>query len=345
MVRTTSVIVALGLLALASPAAAATDTYKFRDTLQSIEGGVNGNTLAEVSNKDDATIKPGTGSYVDTKIDAYACPNTPTVRGYAFAESSGLRSSNNAPVVATESFTISMIVKFKPLKTGYTRLVDFSNSTLDTGLYVLDRHVNLYASATFAPENFAEDRFSLLTVTRDGATKKIIAYVGTEKAGEFDDVNDFYKTNGNLFFFLDNTTGSAARFESSPGVVSFLRVSDRPVTVDELPALIADACAAAACGNGTKDAEEECDDGNDTNGDGCSSACTIEGDAGSVALPDAGGTPVFTVPDAGGLDLSNDTDDTESCSCKVGPRSASTPAFLAVAFGALVAVARRRRRR
>lgn len=42
---------------------------------------------------------------------------------------------------------------------------------------------------------------------------------------------------------------------------------------------------AAACGNGSVDMNEECDDGNTANGDGCSSTCAVERDPSSYTCP------------------------------------------------------------
>ncbi len=59
------------------------------------------------------------------------------------------------------------------------------------------------------------------------------------------------------------------------------------------------------CGDGHRDAGEECDDGNTVDGDGCSSTCTIEtgGDVGADAGTDAG---VDVGPDVG-VDVGLDT--------------------------------------
>jgi MYXO-CTERM domain-containing protein len=260
-------------LALAPKATAATDTYTFRDKLQSAEGGANGNTLVPTFNNG-ALIN---GSYVDVQISASACANTPTVRGYSFPAFGGLKSLNIAPVVASESYTISMIVKFSPLRGGYTRLIDFSNSTLDDGIYVLNNGVSFYPVGTFAPNSFVDDQFSVMTITRNAATSEVALFIGLTPAGTYVDVDKRYVPSaGNLHFFMDNTTGSASVSESSPGVVTFLRVSDQPTTPLGLQASIDQACTAVACGNNVLEASEGCDDGNNVDGDGCSKTCKVE---------------------------------------------------------------------
>jgi len=281
------VTVLVATLGLARDAQAARDTYTFRDQLQSTEGGAAGNTLQFESNNGDPT--PGT--FVDTTIDANACPNTPTVRGYSFPQYSGFKSLNKAPVVAGESYTITMIVKFNPLQGAFTRLIDFSDSTLDDGIYVFNGAVSFYPVGTFADGSFVDNQYSVMTLTRDGATSVVSLFIGLTPAGTYTDTNKTYvPLNGTLHFFMDNTTGTAPVNEASAGVVTFVRVSDAPITAAGLAASINEACQAVACGNGKLEAAEGCDDGNNASGDGCDKTCKIEnafacvkGDAGKSA--------------------------------------------------------------
>lgn len=278
------VLAVVAALAVAHEARAASDTYTFRDKLSSAEGGAAGNVLAFESNNGDAT--PGT--FVDTTIDANACANTPTVRGYSFPQFSGFKSMNKAPIVATESYTITMIVKFNPLQGAFTRLIDFSDSTLDDGIYVLNGEISFYPVGTFAPGAFLDNRYSVMTLTRDAATSVVSLYIGLTPAGTYTDIMKIYvPTNGTLHFFMDNTTGPAPIAESSAGVVTFVRVSDTPTTLAGLAASISDACQAVACGNAKREPGEGCDDGNDQAGDGCTKACKIENGFACVAGSDA----------------------------------------------------------
>jgi MYXO-CTERM domain-containing protein len=260
-------------LAVAREAQAASDTYTFRDKLSSVEGGASGNVLAFEYNNGDAT--PGT--FVDTTIDANACANTPTVRGYSFPQYSGFKSLNKTPIVATESYTITMIVKFNPLQGAFTRLIDFSDSTLDEGIYVLNGEISFYPVGTFAPGAFLDNQYSVVTLTRDAASSVVSLYIGLTPAGTYTDTMKIYvPANGTLHFFMDNTTGPAPIAESSAGIVTFVRVSDTPTTLAGLAASIGAACQAVACGNAKLEPGEGCDDGNDAAGDGCSKTCKIE---------------------------------------------------------------------
>ena len=123
-----ALLVAVSVLA-GGTAHAASDTYLFRDTLSPLEGP--GNTLVPTYNNGVFV----NGSFVNTTIDDTVCTGAPTVRGWSFPAYGGLLAPNVAPPVVSGSYTISMIVKFNPMRSGYSRLIDFSNSTLDTGIY------------------------------------------------------------------------------------------------------------------------------------------------------------------------------------------------------------------
>lgn len=231
-------LVALVALLVGGTARAAVNTYMFRDSLAPVEGP--GNTLV-------ATFNNGAfvnGSFVDTTIDASVCPGTPTVRGWSFPQYGGLETPNNAPAIVGGSYTISMIVKFNPMRSGYSRLIDFSNSTLDTGIYELNGGLSLYPVGTFAPGSFVNDVYSFVTFTRDATTKVVSVFVGTTPAGTYTDSTGLYVPSAqNVIFMMDNTTGSAAISESSPGIITYLKLIDTPVTAAQIPALQTEACS------------------------------------------------------------------------------------------------------
>ena len=230
-------IVAVTLLA-GRTAHAAVDTYLFRDTLAPLEGA--GNTLVATHNSGPFV----NGSFVNTTIDAGVCPGSPTVRGWSFPEFGGLMTPNNSPAIVGGSYTISMIVKFNPMRPGYSRLIDFSNSTLDTGIYELNGGLSLYPVGTFAPGSFVNDQYSFVTFTRDGATNVVSVFVGTTPAGTYTDTGGLYVPSAqNIIFLMDNTTGAANISESSPGVITYIKLIDTPVTAQDISTLQAEACS------------------------------------------------------------------------------------------------------
>jgi cysteine-rich repeat protein len=262
-----------------------TETYVFNDSLLPLEGV--GPALEPVYNGTEVITTSGDGDFVDGSFETItitACgPSTPTVRAWSFPQYGGLRHANLAPAVVTESYTISMLVRFSPLNGGYSRLIDFSNSTADDGIYVYDTEVSFYPVGTFAEGTWFDDQDVFVTITRDAATKIVSLYINGLPAGEYLDVGDewspadlYVPAASTMYFLMDNTEGSANVSESSPGVISYLQLSDTHMTPEQVIASLDGICNVLTCGDGTLSEGEVCDDGNRDSGDGCDPACKVE---------------------------------------------------------------------
>ena len=283
-----------------------TETFVFRDSMEPTEGA--GNVLEPVYNGGGSILTSGAGfvggSYVTQTISATACATTPTVRAWSFPVSGGLRHPNVAPVVVTGSYSISMLMRYSPMDGGYARLIDFSGSTSDNGIYKLIDGVSFYPVGRYAAGSFVTDRDVFVTLTRDASTQLVSLFINGVASGTYSDTGNLYAPVGSaMYFLMDNTTGAAAISETDPGVIAYLQVRDTPMTPAEVLASLALICETVACGDGLVTTGEACDDGGVVAGDGCSSKCEIEPGfecAGSpsvcVALPDAG------PPDAGPVD-------------------------------------------
>ncbi len=283
-----------------------TETFVFRDSMEPTEGA--GNVLEPVYNAGGSILTSGAGfvggSYVTHTISPTACASTPTVRAWAFPVSGGLRHPNVAPVVVTGSYSISMLMRYNPMDAGYARLVDFSGSTSDSGIYKLGAGVSFYPVGTYAAGSFVADQDVFVTLTRDAGTQLVSLFINGVASGTYADTANLYVPVASaMYFLMDNTTGSAAISETDPGVISYLQVRNTPMTPAEVLASLALICETVACGDGIVTTGEACDDGGVLSGDGCSSKCEIEAGfecAGSpsvcVGLPDAG------PPDAGPAD-------------------------------------------
>lgn len=277
-----SVVVIVGLcLGVSAPpnAVAVTETYLFRDSFTPIEGA--GNVLVPVSNATATIVTSGpdfvNGAFVTETISASACASTPTVRAWSFPDRGGLRHDNVSPAVVSGSYSISMLMRYNPMDGGYARLIDFSNSTQDTGIYKLGNQVSFYPVGTFASGSFVQDQDVFVTITRDAATKLVSLYINGTPSGTYTDTGDLYAPVATvLYFLMDNTTGAAAITETDPGVISYLQVRDTPMTPEEVVASLAAICSAVSCGDGVVAGAEACDDGNVDAGDGCSPSCLVE---------------------------------------------------------------------
>lgn len=284
---------ALLLLGGSPPAGAqTTETYLFRDSFAPIEGA--GNVIVPVSNATGAIVTDGPdfldGAFVTETISATACASTPTIRAWSFPEKAGLRHDNGAPTVVTGSYSISMLMRYAPMDAEYARLVDFSSSTLDTGIYKLGDGVSFYPVGTYADGSFVTDQDVFITITRDATSKLVSLYINGLPSGTYVDDGDLYAPSATvLYFLLDNTTGSAAISETDAGVIAYLQVRDTPMTPEEVTASLAAICEVVSCGDGVVGGTEACDDGNTTSGDGCSAVCTVE----EAGCADAPAAPAF----------------------------------------------------
>jgi len=274
------IAVTIALFAAPLPAWAVTHTFTFRDTLLPREGGpalvpvYNGGPTATVLTEG----QPGFvgGSFVTQTLTANACPSTPTVRGWRFPARGGLRHPNMAPVIATGSYTISMLVRFTTVPGGYLRLIDFSNSTLDTGIYVLGNGVSFYPVGTYAMGSFTSNRDTFVTLTRDAATRVVNLYINGMPAGTYTDTMNLYApTSGALYFFLDNTTGPAAITESGEGTVAYIQVADTPLSPAQVTASLNEICMTVRCGDGVLNPGEGCDSGMAMGSSTCDAMCRI----------------------------------------------------------------------
>ena len=226
-----------------------TETYLFRDSFAPNEGA--GNVLVPVSN-DTGTILTGgpgfvNGQFATETISASACASTPTIRAWSFPVSGGLRYDNAAPTIVTGSYSISMLMRYDPMDSGYARLIDFSNSTEDTGIYKLGDGVSFYPVGTFASGSFVSGQDVFVTITRDAATQLVSLYINGVPSGTYADTGDLYAPSAStVYFLMDNTTGPAAISETDPGVIAYLQVRDTPMTPAEVTASLSAICDTVA---------------------------------------------------------------------------------------------------
>ncbi len=235
-------------------AGAVTETYLFRDSFTPNEGA--GNVLVPVSNRMGTIVSSGpdfaNGAFVTETISASACASMPTIRAWSFPEFGGLRHDNATPAVITGSYSISMLMRYDPIDSGYARLIDFSNSTQDTGIYKLSDGVSFYPVGEYAPGSFVSGQDVFVTITRDAATQLVSLYINGAAAGAYTDTGNLYAPSAALVYFLmDNTTGPAAIFETDPGVIAYLQVRDAPMTPDEVTTSLSAICDAVSASTTT----------------------------------------------------------------------------------------------
>jgi hypothetical protein len=213
--------------------------YTFNNTLNEFSGGP---ALTE-------TLSCGAGPGVFTPnqtvtTTAGTCAGTPTV--FSFNKGGGLVFPNN-PSFITTSYTIHSFFKFLPFSGGYGRIFDFSNSTSDAGIYVLNNCLNFFPNGNVGPcPYFIDGNYYLLSLVRDGSTNIIKVYINGTVFGTYTDASGIYKpataTTPIIFFRDDNPVPC----EDRPGNVKYISLSPDVSTDAEVAAVFANICSAIA---------------------------------------------------------------------------------------------------
>jgi hypothetical protein len=151
-----------------------------------------------------------------------------------FPLSSGV--SMPAGVIPSDSYSIAVQARLEEVG-GYRRLVDFSTSTSDRGLYNLNGQLNFYPIATGStfPAPIEANRYAHVVLTRDAAGE-VRGYVdGTEEIRFTDSSGDAVFPAGNdVRFFKDDALIGG---EESAGAVARIRVYDGALTPAEVAAI------------------------------------------------------------------------------------------------------------
>lgn len=142
---------------------------------------------------------------------------------YCFGDGGGLQYSN--PNLIGSSYTINVFFRFSSLG-GYARVIDFSNSASDAGIYLLGNCLNLYPNGNVgACPYFNTNSYYLITFVRDGATGAISVYVDGTLFGTYNDSGNLYHpatTTTPIIFFRDD---NVVICENQPGCVKYISVS------------------------------------------------------------------------------------------------------------------------
>ena len=152
----------------------------------------------------------------------------------AFPLSSGV--SMPAGVIPSDSYSIAVQFRLQEVS-GYRRLVDFSTSSSDRGLYNLSGQLNFYpiVTGTSSPPPIAVNTYPHVVLTRDAAGR-VVGYVdGDEQISFTDSGGDaVFPPGTDVRFFKDDTVIGG---EESAGAVARIRVYDGALTPAEVAAI------------------------------------------------------------------------------------------------------------
>ncbi|MES2139600.1 MAG: PKD domain-containing protein [Bacteroidota bacterium] len=158
-----------------------------------------------------------------------------TSNAFCFNDGGGLQYPNSGLI--SGSYTINMFLRFSTLG-GYARVIDFSNSASDAGIYFLGFCLNLYPNGNVGTcPYFNTNTYYLITFVRDGGTNIISVYVDGTLFGTYNDASNLYRpatgTEPINFFRDDN----AVACENQPGCIKFISVGPGVATASDVALL------------------------------------------------------------------------------------------------------------
>ncbi len=174
------------------------------------------------------------GSFGSTIITTTA-GSCGTATAFSFNEGGGISYPNNTSYI-NDTYTINIFFQVNALA-GYQRIIDFKNSTTDRGLYTLGDCLNFYPNGNVgACPFFTANKFYLISMVRDGATKLMTIYVNGTLFSTYTDAADDYvptTTTTPILFFRDD---NAVPCEDRDGVVKYIELKPTVSTAIEVGA-------------------------------------------------------------------------------------------------------------
>ena len=204
-------------------------SYEFDGTL----GGVGGPALTSV----------GPGQFQNDTVFGVQRPV------YAFAKGSGL-TLDTTGLIPADNYSLELVMRFDETS-GYRKIVDFEDLTLDSGFYQRSGQLNFFPSTS--GNTFLPNVYQHIVLTRLAADRRVTAYINGVQAWTFiDDQSraDIQNAGNLLHFFLDDVATS--RSEASAGRVVRLRVYDAPLDPDEVADRAQDPLAGVGTGRGER---------------------------------------------------------------------------------------------
>ena len=172
------------------------------------------------------------------------CTNGDSARTFKFNPGGGVQYANSTGLIG-QSYTIHIFFKFNTLG-GYSRIIDFSNSTSDKGIYLLQDCLNFYPNGNQGTcPYFEPGKFYLISFVRDSATKVIRAYVDGKAFSTYTDSDSLYTSPGAatpLNFFRDD---NAVKCEVKSGSIKYLSISNKAVDSTAVSNVWANICGIA----------------------------------------------------------------------------------------------------
>ncbi|HPH81423.1 MAG TPA: PKD domain-containing protein [Flavobacteriales bacterium] len=193
----------------------------------------NGNPLTELIS---CTAAAGSYSQADITTSEGLCTNA---TAFCFGDGGGLSYPNSS---ITSQYSINLFFKFDAL-TGYSRVIDFSNSTADAGIYLLNNCLNFYPNGNIGTCPFFQPNlYYLFTFVRNGVNNQISIYVNGTLFGSYTDSGNIYRpatTSTPINFFRDD---NAVSCENASGCIKYASVSSNVLSATQVDSIWQEIC-------------------------------------------------------------------------------------------------------
>lgn len=147
------------------------------------------------------------------------------------------------PSYITNQYTIHLFFQFNTLS-GWTRIIDFSNSTADAGFYLLGNCLNFYPNGNVGTcPFFNPGTYYLYSFVRNGTTGVIDAYINGTLFGTYNDAGGTYRCATNttpIIFFRDD---NAVPCEVKSGCIKYASVTSATSTAAQINTVWTNICS------------------------------------------------------------------------------------------------------
>jgi hypothetical protein len=159
---------------------------------------------------------------------------------FCFNQGGGLNYPNSSYI--TNQYSINLFFKFNILG-GWSRIIDFSNSTSDAGIYWLNDCLNFFPNGNVGTcPYFLANTYYLFTFVRNGTTNIITVYVNGSLFGSYNDAGNLYAPASNttpIIFFRDD---NAVPCEAKPGCVKYLSITSATMNALQINTTFTNIC-------------------------------------------------------------------------------------------------------
>ena len=160
---------------------------------------------------------------------------------FCFNQGGGLNYPNHSYI--TNQYSINLFFEFSFIS-GWSRIIDFSNSTADAGFYLLGNCLNFYPNGNVGTcPYFNPNVYYLFTFVRDGATNIISVYVNGTLFGTYNDAGGTYKCATNttpIIFFRDDNVVTC---EAKPGCVKYMSITSATTSAAQVATTWTNICS------------------------------------------------------------------------------------------------------